>query len=285
MTTTIVSVFPRLFLKEVLPASLYAWLVHQKWQLRHSLGTWLLRTLKRVCPWLYISPKKFAQSVERTEKAKKLCIQVKEALRAQPDVKTLLNTIADLQGKLTEAEGSAMTDSLTRLLNRRGLRMKFSAAYEPLKRLLFCDGQQRRQVVSALMIDVDHFKGINDQFGHEKGDQVLTGLGALIAQRPDLARRASDMIARWGGEEFFIVLPQEGMIEAYSQAASLVSAVREAMLLKNHQVTISIGVTEIEIGELSWEEMLESLYKTADRALYKAKALGRNRAIRYSPEL
>ena len=290
---------------------------HQRQQKRRLIGKWLLRTLRRVvCPeLLYVSPRKYREMAERAKTTHDLYLEAKieiealeRRLRAEIGSKSmstnpsasdddqagvvvaLLNTITDLQAKLVEAERNATTDPLTRLLNRRGLDEKFAAVYGPLTRALRPrhDQEQRRrhQVISALMIDVDHFKVINDQFGHKNGDRVLVGLGALVLAHPGLAKRSGDMICRWGGEEFLIILPQESMIEAYARANTLVSAVRETHLLQGHPVTISIGVTTIQVdGSLSWEEMFRQLYRTADLALYEAKYLGRNRAIPYHPDL
>ena len=158
----------------------------------------------------------------------------------------------------------ATTDSLTGLFNRR--HMTYLAEKE-LARF-----ERSGHPVGFLVLDVDHFKGINDAHGHEVGDLVLSGVADII--RAEL--RTQDLIARWGGEEFLVVLPDTGGDRAQASA----ERVRVAISGYNWQqrvgipvsVTVSAGVSELRKGD-----DLSAAINRADRALYRGKARGRNR--------
>jgi diguanylate cyclase (GGDEF)-like protein len=126
--------------------------------------------------------------------------------------------------------------------------------------------------MSLLLLDVDHFKAINDERGHTMGDQVLAALGRLLAQQA----RKTDLVGRWGGEEFVVVLA--GAPESGARiAAERIRAAVEAMSVLDDQgqrvpVTISLGVACLEVNDNA-----EVLIDRADRAMYQAKAAGRNR--------
>lgn len=154
----------------------------------------------------------------------------------------------------------ASTDVLTGLPNRR-------AMLDVLERTVALS-QRSGRPVSVALIDVDHFKAVNDRFGHAGGDAVLSQLGELM--RTQL--RASDVLARWGGEEFLLCAPDTSV----SAAAELAERVRQAVSAwafpHGEAVTISIGLTQWLGGD-----DVDSLLHRADRALYQAKARGRNR--------
>jgi diguanylate cyclase (GGDEF)-like protein len=124
------------------------------------------------------------------------------------------------------------------------------------------------------MLDVDFFKSINDRFGHDVGDQVVAQIAALC--RED--RRVSDVVARIGGEEFALLLPETVTEAAYAVAERLRRNVEVSPLLSNSSglaVTVSIGVAEAGPGMSG----IVDLMKDSDRALYEAKGLGRNRVV------
>lgn len=179
--------------------------------------------------------------------------------------------IIDLQEQLLVTREAlrvqATHDGLTKLLNRMAilevLRKELSrAAREP-------------QPVSALMIDLDHFKRINDTWGHGAGDAVL----CEMARRMQGAVRAYDTVGRYGGEEFLIVLPGCGRSDASTQAERVRQAVGETPFRAGDQflpVTCSIGVSSRnDPGEFD----SDALICDADRALYQAKNAGRNRVV------
>jgi len=152
-------------------------------------------------------------------------------------------------------------DQLTGLLNRRGLteaiEQLFASPDNPL---------------SLLVLDLDHFKSLNDNHGHDVGDQVLRQLGALLSDNT----RQTDLAARWGGEEFVLLLPGTGLDGAELIAEKLREKVSTVTLgaLPDREVTVSVGVGERQFGEPYHE-----LFKRVDRALYQAKEAGRNRVL------
>jgi len=144
---------------------------------------------------------------------------------------------------------TAKYDSLTGLLNRRGV----------LKELSSEEG-------AVLYMDIDHFKNINDTYGHEKGDEVLKILGQVLKK----SFRKNDIIGRWGGEEFVVVLPKTDYLSALKLAEKLRNIIENTDYNGLH-ATASIGVSEFK-SKKGFEESLEK----ADKALYEAKNSGRN---------
>lgn len=165
----------------------------------------------------------------------------------------------------------AVTDSLTGLHNRRYL-------WEVLK-LEFARARRRRTTIATLMIDVDHFKRINDSFGHEAGDLVLVALGALFKR----SVRGSDVACRYGGEEFALVLSEISIENVQRKAEALRQAVKNLALdyrgVPLGPVTVSLGIAVFPIHAAD----AESLFRRADEALYEAKNTGRDRVVVASP--
>jgi two-component system cell cycle response regulator len=125
---------------------------------------------------------------------------------------------------------------------------------------------------SFLMIDIDHFKRVNDTFGHEMGDWVLKTVASILAT----ARRDADVVARFGGEEFVIMLPEttpEAAATVAERIRMMVSANSMAVGDAKLSLTISAGVGEVRASSPS----IEAVIRDADRALYEAKRTGRNR--------
>lgn len=167
------------------------------------------------------------------------------------------------QGKL---EDLATTDDLTGLPNRRFFMAQ--AARE------VANASRAGRPVSMLMIDLDHFKSVNDTCGHATGDCVLRQVAQLLQQ----ALRKGDLAGRIGGEEFAVILPQAGAASAQEVAERLRVLVEQSSLPSGEdtrKVTASVGVTTDTEGRLE----LESLLKQADRALYAAKERGRNMVV------
>ncbi|MGY3530491.1 sensor domain-containing diguanylate cyclase [Bradyrhizobium sp. USDA 4452] len=168
---------------------------------------------------------------------------------------------ADAEDKLEEL---ATTDALTGLKNRR----KFDAEIDREWRRAGRHGQP----VALLMIDADHFKAYNDTYGHQAGDQVLVGIAICIS---DAVRRAGDCPARFGGEEFAVLLPNMTALEAFNLAETIRGKVQqwcEGELI----TTVSIGVASMRpLAGQQWSDLIEA----ADKALYAAKANGRNQSV------
>lgn len=156
------------------------------------------------------------------------------------------------------------TDALTGVLNRRG----FEAAITSNLR-----NQRDTERSWALLCDVDHFKSINDQFGHAAGDIVLSDIARVIRRTV----RGRDAVARLGGEEFVIVMTGCSASEAYAMAERLradIEALRYEVLPPERFVACSFGIAEFEPGEGLW-----SVIQRADESLYIAKRTGRNRTV------
>lgn len=157
----------------------------------------------------------------------------------------------------------ATEDPLTRLLNRRGL--------EDALHVSLAQASRHELSTAAIMIDIDHFKKVNDSFGHETGDNVIRTVSSVISRMC----RGSDVVARTGGEEFLVVLPGTDLDSARVLAERIRLAVCERPLLVDQQripVTVSLGVAGSRGGVT-----LDELVQEADRAMYLAKQGGRNR--------
>ncbi len=127
---------------------------------------------------------------------------------------------------------------------------------------------RKKEKLSLVVIDVDHFKKINDTYGHLKADEMLAELGKIIIK----TARKSDVAARFGGEEFFILLPETNLEKAKLFAGRLKRAIHEDKFLKKFKVTVSGGIT----GHKNKENKFK-FKERADKALYKAKESGRDR--------
>ncbi len=164
-----------------------------------------------------------------------------------------------LQRALDELEQAAATDRLTGAWNRR----RFEEAV--LAELALA--QRRRDPLSLVMFDLDHFKRVNDTHGHGAGDAVLVGLVQCVRKH----LRASDSIIRWGGEEFLVMIPATHLEGALALAEKMRGAVAAIEFPGIGQVTMSLGVAQYAPGE-----SLSAWIERADQALYGAKAAGRN---------
>lgn len=167
-----------------------------------------------------------------------------------------------LQRALEQLEQAASTDRLTGAWNRR----RFEEAILPEVAL----AHRRNAPLSLLMLDLDHFKRVNDVYGHSAGDAVLVGMSQTVR----LHLRASDALVRWGGEEFLVMAPATRLEGAMGLAEKLRAAVAEIPFPGVGQVTMSLGVAEYALGET-----LDEWIERADQALYQAKGEGRNRAV------
>jgi two-component system cell cycle response regulator len=184
-------------------------------------------------------------------------------VRAAHRVKTLQDELRLRNGELAVM---SRTDPLTGLWNRRYVEEQLPGA-ESLAR-------RHGTPLSAIMIDIDHFKMINDTVGHAGGDVVLTE----VARRLKGCVRTEDLLARWGGEEFLAVLPLGGPEGAMSLAERIRTAVSaEPVVLNRGQgltVTVSAGCASLVGGE-----GISAMVARADAALYEAKGAGRNRVV------
>ena len=175
----------------------------------------------------------------------------------------LSSVLANLRLRKT-LEEQATHDPLTGAVNRRQLEAEL--------KLTVHRHEKTAEPFAVLVVDVDHFKRINDAFGHERGDRVLSGLGTLLRKR----LRASDVLARVGGEEFVVLLRAVDRATTETLAESFRAAVEAAQLAGSDVFcTCSIGAVHVARLEVGVDELL----RRADRALYEAKATGRNRVV------
>ncbi|WP_313773423.1 sensor domain-containing diguanylate cyclase [Enterobacter huaxiensis] len=161
-----------------------------------------------------------------------------------------------------ELEHAALRDSMTGLLNRRQF-------YNIAEQTNPADLPAQQQF-SLLLVDTDHFKNINDVFGHQKGDEVLISLSRMLED----CSRKDDYVFRWGGEEFVILLPRTTLEHALQIAETLRAAVAQITIPGLPRFTVSIGVARHNQGE-----SIDDLFKRVDDALYRAKNDGRNKVL------
>ncbi len=190
---------------------------------------------------------------------------VRMQLKRQDEIGLLANAVtamvAEVENLMQKLRRQAMTDPLTGLGNRRWLNERVSQERARAERQV--------EPLSVITFDLDHFKSINDRYGHDTGDAVLVATGQLVSG----ALRAYDLAARIGGEEFCIILPKTRQAEAAIMAERLRTILESTLVppLRQGRLTASFGVYEAKSGE-SLQEMLA----ISDKALYEAKRSGRN---------
>ena len=166
----------------------------------------------------------------------------------------------EAMSKLQEASDR---DGLTGIFNRRFIEHSLSSAMDRAQRY----GEQ----LSLIMTDIDHFKRVNDQYGHLAGDETIRSVCRVLAT----SLRTSDLLGRYGGEEFMVIVPQTDGMGAIMLAERLRRAVERTPVVYNDltlRVTISLGITELQKDTKNYEQMIHE----ADKALYLSKVSGRN---------
>ena len=179
---------------------------------------------------------------------------------------SLANKETELKAVIAQADEVAHTDPLTFLPNRRQI------IGDLQREVIFSD--RYGTPLSISMLDIDHFKNINDTYGHAVGDEVLQRLANELRDHI----RQPDTIGRYGGEEFLVVLPHSMLNAATQQADRLCQHVRSLLLKSNGKeivLTISIGIAQYKVQKEDWQEFLSR----ADAALYQAKHNGRDRWV------
>ena len=171
-----------------------------------------------------------------------------------------------LEEVLKKVELLAITDPLTEIYNRR--------YFETIIKKEFSRVVRYKTLLSCQMIDTDHFKRINDIYGHQRGDSVLKEIAQIIS---DNLRKEIDTVARWGGEEFIVLFPETKKEDAVHSALRILNTISEhkfSDITSDEQITVSIGVASAPDPSIDNEE---KLIHAADNALYEAKKKGRNR--------
>ncbi|QPJ98610.1 GGDEF domain-containing protein [Enterobacter mori] len=174
----------------------------------------------------------------------------------------IIHDITEQKRLEQELQHAALRDSMTGLLNRRQFYM-ITEQTNP-------DHLPAQQQFSLLLVDTDHFKNINDVFGHLKGDEVLISLSRML----ESCSRKDDLVFRWGGEEFVILLPRTSLETAMQIAETIRAAVARITIPGLPRFTVSIGVARHNQGE-----SIDELFKRVDDALYRAKNDGRNKVL------
>ncbi|HAP27496.1 MAG TPA: GGDEF domain-containing protein [Achromobacter sp.] len=166
-----------------------------------------------------------------------------------------------------DSDRRASEDALTGLANRAALDRRFARALEQARRY--------SRPLSIVMLDIDHFKSINDEFGHQMGDRVLKEFADLLVS----GLRGSDAVGRWGGEEFLLLCPETSSQQAAAFAERLCEQSRALSFSTGQTQTLSAGV-----AELNATDTVDSLLRRADAALYRAKHEGRDRVCCHAPD-
>ncbi|WP_028139072.1 sensor domain-containing diguanylate cyclase [Bradyrhizobium japonicum] len=178
--------------------------------------------------------------------------------------------ITDLMQKAAMLETLATTDPLTGLYNRRHFLESLDAEWSRFQRYY--------RSVSVLMLDIDHFKSVNDRYGHAVGDAAIRAVAAACLD----GKRKSDIVGRLGGEEFAVLLPETSLSRARTVADRIRKRVMGAQIVAGEirfGVTVSIGIAEATVSMSG----IDALMGAADHALYQAKAEGRNRCVAFVP--
>lgn len=172
------------------------------------------------------------------------------------------SSVVALETAYAKLHELAERDPLTGLANRRCLDQVLDGQVELFKRTGI--------PFSIILADIDHFKQINDTLGHPAGDKALTSFAGWLKK----TCRRSDIVGRWGGDEFLMILPEQGLEHAVGKAKRLQTAVAHSAPeeIRNLGMTGSFGATEVVLGDT-----VASILQRADEALYQAKSLGRNR--------
>ncbi|MDJ0881051.1 MAG: diguanylate cyclase [Gammaproteobacteria bacterium] len=172
----------------------------------------------------------------------------------------------ELQAANDKLEKLATTDPLTGVHNRRSI--------EHISQMLDAEVKRYQDHYVVFMLDIDHFKKVNDQFGHKVGDQILITLTQAIQQQ----LRDTDYLGRWGGEEFVIIAKHIQIDESVDFAQRIVDSISSMQIEPVGRITISIGVASLES-----QEQFEAVLLRADSALYQAKERGRNQVVISDP--
>lgn len=218
----------------------------------------------------YVEKVESASTLTDIIKCKNDIIQNMEEMRSEckkmkSELETLHGEVGGLSRKLQESESQVHIDALTKAYNRSAYEIKISQVIRNFK--------QNNDSATLFIIDIDYFKKINDTYGHKAGDEILKSVSDTLRK----SLRETDLLFRYGGEEFVIILEKIGPEKAVQLAEKLRTVIEKDYLVyknKKIQVTISIGIACLNEGD---EE--QSFFENADKALYEAKGSGRNRVV------
>lgn len=175
---------------------------------------------------------------------------------------SFFNMARQIQENLNTLEKASLTDTLTQLYNRRALDNKLEELYANFERY--------KTTFSVIIIDIDYFKKVNDTYGHDIGDSVLKEFATILRKNI----RSTDVVGRWGGEEFLVICPETDHLGVKIQAEHLRQNIEKYNFKVVGQKTASLGTSEIK-ENMTLSEVVEK----ADEALYEAKESGRNKVV------
>lgn len=190
-----------------------------------------------------------------------ICMLDDKANDFSQDIRDFMEKMRDLIESYLDLLLLSITDPLTGVYNRTHLEIRSAQEMERADR--------DKSPISALLIDVDHFKKVNDTFGHLAGDRVLKHLAGIIAS----TLKNTDLVFRFGGDEFIVLMPAVAIDGALAEAEQLRARVENSQACPGWNTTVSVGAAERAFGE-----SLDRWFMRADQALYRAKSGGRNRA-------
>jgi diguanylate cyclase len=204
------------------------------------------------------------EMVEESRTVQQLVQQTQERLQSEHAKASELNhRVVELESELRRLSDEVSTDPLTQIANRRGLMQAFEAEQSRLER--------GGGALAIGLLDIDNFKRLNDELGHNAGDVALKSLAQAVSQ----ALRPTDRVARYGGEEFVVLLPETPVDDGQQILTRLQRSVSSGLFMHENKkvlVTFSAGVTRYREGE-----RIEEALERADQALYEAKRTGKNR--------
>lgn len=242
--------------------------------LNNNFASLISQTLNKAPFPCYVPSADPAQKVRIKQAVQVMPIEVtslaRHCLVQITDVSMAVEREKQLREKTLELESQTFTDGLTGVANRRSFDSYMDDEFRRAKRAV--------TPLSLIMLDVDYFKNYNDNYGHQKGDQTLIQVAAALAS---VINRSGDLLARYGGEEFAAILSNTNADGAYRMAEEMRSIVEAQAIEHGYSkvakcITISLGVATL-IPTL--DSTASSLIDSADRALYQAKASGRNCVI------
>ncbi len=184
--------------------------------------------------------------------------------RQRAELKRLTEQVAQMRGDLAAAQATAQIDGLTQVYNRSSLDAYLAS--------MVGSPAHHRWPTCLLMLDVDHFKAVNDNYGHHTGDLLLRSVADAMMQA---CRRGSSFVARYGGDEFAVVLREADLASAHSVAQRLLTAIRAIKVATAPEVYVT---SSIGIAQLQPDDTVETWLTSADDKLYEAKRNGRDQA-------
>jgi len=200
-----------------------------------------------------------------TKNKKEIWVRLKASFIMNENKRLCLSIVTDIYEERLEISNLtrlAYYDALTGIYNRR--------KFDDLMLSEFKRSKRYKRDLCGLFLDIDHFKKVNDTYGHDVGDIVLQELAKTIQTHV----RETDIFARWGGEEFIILLPETDKEKAFVLAENIRNEVGNFNFTKVGHITISIGITQLKD-----QEQQKTFIKRLDNAMYKAKQEGRNRSV------